>query len=66
MMHVGKGSMEARVVPVAPLQEQRRIAETLDALYAETQRLEKLYQQKSTALTALKNSLLHQSLQRSH
>ncbi len=41
--------------------EQRRIVEQCDALRTETQRLESLYQQKLTALDALKKSLLHQA-----
>jgi type I restriction enzyme S subunit len=59
MMHVSKGSMEGRVVPVPPLDAQSRIAQSLDALTAETQRLESLAQQKLAALDALKKSLLH-------
>lgn len=43
------------------LDEQRRIVAKLDALRDETQRLESLYQQKVTALAALKKSLLHQA-----
>ena len=41
--------------------EQNRIADSFDALQAETQRLESLYQQKLTTLDALKKSLLHQA-----
>ena len=41
--------------------EQQRIADDLDALSAETQRLAILYQQKLAALDALKKSLLHQA-----
>ena len=44
-----------------PLAEQRRIADNLDALAAETQRLTRLYEQKQVALAALKKSLLHQA-----
>ena len=44
-----------------PLAEQRRIADNLDALAAETQRLTRLYEQKQAALAALKKSLLHQA-----
>ncbi len=61
MMHVGKASMEARVVPIAPWIEQRQIVDQLDGLASETQRLESLYQQKLAALAALKRSLLHQA-----
>ena len=48
-------------MPVPSLSEQRKIVSTLDALSAETQRLESLYKQKLTALDALKKSLLHQA-----
>jgi type I restriction enzyme S subunit len=43
------------------LHEQRRIAGQLDALQAETQRLESIYRQKLAALDALKKSLLDQA-----
>lgn len=42
------------------LDEQRRIVAKLDELSAETERLEGIYQQKLTALAALKKALLHQ------
>lgn len=41
------------------LAEQKRFADSLDDLRAETQRLETLYQRKLEALDALKQSLLH-------
>jgi type I restriction enzyme S subunit len=44
-----------------PLADQRRIADNLETLRAETQRLESLYQRKLAALDALKKSLLHQA-----
>jgi len=40
---------------------QTKLAEELDALHEETQRLESLYQRKLAALDALKKSLLHQA-----
>jgi type I restriction enzyme S subunit len=43
------------------LTEQIAIVAKLDAMLAETQRLESLYQQKLTALDDLKKSLLHQA-----
>ncbi|MFN6400740.1 MAG: restriction endonuclease subunit S [Planctomycetota bacterium] len=43
------------------LNEQQRIADNLDALSAETQRLTRIYEQKLAALAALKKSLLHQA-----
>jgi len=52
-----------RIVIAFPksLNEQHRIAAQLDALTAETQRLESLYQQKLAALDELKKSLLHRA-----
>lgn len=44
-----------------PLIDQSRIADNLEGLRAETQRLEAIYQQKLTALEKLKKSLLHQA-----
>jgi type I restriction enzyme S subunit len=61
MMHVSKGSMESRAVPLPPLNEQEKIVALLDDLTVETQRLESLYQQKLTALDDLKKSLLNQA-----
>ena len=45
----------------ASLTEQDRVLDSLESLQAETQHLESLYQQKLTALEALKKSLLHQA-----
>ena len=61
MMHVSKGSMEKRIVPLPPLKEQSNIVMMLDALAEETRRLEAIYQQKCDALDELKKSLLHQA-----
>lgn len=44
-----------------PVGEQRRIADNLDALREETQRLASLYQRKLAVLDELKKSLLHQA-----
>jgi type I restriction enzyme S subunit len=44
-----------------PLAEQRRIADNLESLHEETQRLARLYERKHAALEALKKSLLHQA-----
>jgi type I restriction enzyme S subunit len=44
-----------------PKAEQRKMADQLDALSAETQRLTSLYERKQAALEALKKSLLHQA-----
>ncbi|MFL5561268.1 MAG: restriction endonuclease subunit S, partial [Gemmatimonadaceae bacterium] len=44
-----------------PLDEQQRIANTLDCLRAETRKLEAIYQQRLHALEALKTSILDQT-----
>jgi restriction endonuclease S subunit len=44
-----------------PLAEQQTIAENLDAMLEETQRLESIYHQKLVALEALKKSLLNEA-----
>jgi len=43
------------------VKKQKELAATLDALHAETQRLESIYQRKLAALDDLKKSLLHQA-----
>ena len=48
-------------VPLPPIQEQRRIAATLDVLDAETQCLRSVYQQKLEALATLKQSILQKA-----
>lgn len=52
-------TLESIPIPFPPLEEQREIVAQLDAVAAETQRLESIYQQKLTALNELKKSLLH-------
>ena len=44
-----------------PLDRQQVLLEGIDSVWAETQRLESLYQRKLAALDALKQSLLHQA-----
>ncbi len=61
MMHVGKGSMEARTLPVPPLQEQVKIVEEIDHLHQIAIDLEKHYQHQLTNLTSLKQSLLQKA-----
>jgi type I restriction enzyme S subunit len=46
---------------IPPLKEQREIAQQLEKISIETQRLESIYQRKLDALEALKQSLLHQA-----
>jgi type I restriction enzyme, S subunit len=61
MMHVGKASMEARVLPIAPLSEQNRIVAILDELRKEANRLQSIYKRKLVALERLRKSVLHQA-----
>ncbi|MDD5099840.1 MAG: restriction endonuclease subunit S [Syntrophales bacterium] len=48
-------------MPMPPIPKQIEIVEKLNVFREETQRLESIYQQKLTALEALKKSLLHQA-----
>jgi type I restriction enzyme S subunit len=48
-------------VPLPPKKQQDVLAEKFQAVRAETQRLESLYQRKLAALVSLKKSLLHQA-----
>jgi len=61
MKKISNGAVKTLPVAVPSIGTQRAIVETLDALSAETQRLESIYQQKLAALEALKKSLLHQA-----
>ncbi|MHB8828507.1 MAG: restriction endonuclease subunit S [Syntrophales bacterium] len=55
------GMIKDMEISLPSLSEQEQIVSTVDALRDETQRLESIYQQKLTALEALKKSLLHQA-----
>jgi len=55
------GFFSQLLVPTPPLSEQGKIVTALDSLREEAQRLESIYQQKLSALDALKESLLHQA-----
>ncbi len=61
--YVGINIEDLRNLPIhAPSKmEQQKLVERLDDLVAETQRLMQIYEQKQTALEALKMSLLHQA-----
>jgi len=48
-------------ISIPSLAEQRSIAENLDGLHEETQRLATVYERRLVALEALKKSLLHQA-----
>ena len=59
--HTSPKKLGAITVVVPPLATQRTIVAKLDALSAETRRLESLYQRQLQAYTELKQSLLHQA-----
>jgi type I restriction enzyme S subunit len=59
--NVSLKSMREFKVPLPSLTEQNTIVSKLDNLSKETQRLESIYQQKLSALEALKKSVLDQA-----
>lgn len=61
MMHVSKGSMEARLIPLPPIAEQQSIVQKLDALSSETKKLEAIYRKKLEDLEELKKSILQKA-----
>jgi type I restriction enzyme S subunit len=58
---VGLGYLRNFPINLPPFEQQKQIVTQLDALAAETQRLETLYTRKLAALAELKKSLLHQA-----
>jgi type I restriction enzyme S subunit len=58
MKKINKNSVQTLPISLPPLPEQRAIVKKLDALSAETRRLESGYRRQLTALTELKQSLL--------
>lgn len=59
MMHVTKGSMEARLIPLPPLNEQKRLVSLLDTLFAKIDRSIELLSENITASDALLPSALN-------
>jgi type I restriction enzyme S subunit len=59
--NINGAKLKGYPIPTPPLSEQKQIVTQLDALAAETQRLEALSTQKLAALAELKKSLLHQA-----
>ena len=59
--HINLGDIKSYLIPMPKLEQQRQITKHFNALAAETQRLESIYQQKLAALDELKKSLLHQA-----
>jgi type I restriction enzyme S subunit len=58
---LNQSTLSTLVIPFPPGPEQSRIVDQIEALRAETQRLESIYRRKLIALEALKKSLLHQA-----
>jgi type I restriction enzyme S subunit len=61
MPNLSNTALASLPLQLPPVVAQRRLVATLDALSAETQRLEALYTKKLAALDELKASLLHQA-----
>lgn len=61
MKKVSNEAVRTLPICVPPIPEQQRVVNQLDALAAETQRLEAIYRHKLAALGELKKSLLHQA-----
>ena len=61
MIHISKGSMESRVVPIPPIERQNQMVEQLNDLKLRTQKLEAIYQKKLDDLEELKKSILHKA-----
>jgi len=61
LMQINIRDLRVVLLPIPPLNEQPGIAFKFDQLYAETQRLTRLYERKLAALEELKKSLLHQA-----
>lgn len=59
--NINGAKLKGYPIPAPSLQDQKIIVKKLDDLRDETQRLESIYQQKLTALDALKKSLLHRA-----
>jgi type I restriction enzyme, S subunit len=59
--HINLGDIKSYIVPLPPLDEQRQIAQRLDSIAVEVQRLESLCRRKLVVLEELKKSLLHQA-----
>jgi type I restriction enzyme S subunit len=61
MIHVSKGSMESRTVPIPPIEKQKRIIRELEKLRSETKKLEFHYRKKMDDLDELKKSVLQKA-----
>lgn len=63
MDNLNQGILSQVPVPFPPLAEQRAIVGRLEALSAETKRLEEIYQSKVEALEELKKSVLREAFE---
>jgi type I restriction enzyme S subunit len=61
LMQINIGDLRKILTPYPPLKEQKTIVRQLDALRAETQKLEAVYQQKIADLEELKKSILQKA-----
>jgi type I restriction enzyme S subunit len=59
--NINQAKLSTLPIYVPPLKDQQKIVSQLDAFAAETQKLERIYERKLTALAELKKSLLHQA-----
>lgn len=59
--HISGKQIESFKFMLPPMSDQESIANTLNELLSNTQRLEEIYEEKLTALDALKKSLLHRA-----
>jgi len=58
MMHVSKGNIEARLISLPPLEEQKRIVAQLDSMRAKTSEMVAAYEAKLQAARDLRQSIL--------
>ncbi len=58
---LNQSALNSIIIPIPPLPDQRSIVAKLDALSAETQKIEAIYQQKLADLDELKKSVLQKA-----
>jgi len=63
MIHVSKGSMEERLIPIPTLEEQQIIVKKLNQLQSETIKLENYYKNKLSNLIELKSGVLKRAFE---
>ena len=59
--NINQSNLSEIIIPIPPIKEQQTIVRQLDALKAETQKLEAVYQQKLADLEELKKSILQKA-----